>query len=51
MAPRADVHAFYQMTVDESSDRPLLVVAAAVTDPPPVNLDGYCCGAAHTIYG
>ena len=39
MAPRDDVHVFYQMTVDETSDHPLLVVAAAVTDPPPISLE------------
>ena len=39
LAPRDDVHVFYQLTVDEKSDHPLLVVAAAVSDPPPTNLE------------
>ena len=39
-APRVDVFAYYQTTMWESSDRPLLVVTAVVANPPPSDLEG-----------
>ena len=37
-APRTDVYAYYQLTIDQGGTRPLLVVAALVADPQPVSL-------------